>query len=192
MDSRNEKEIVEIERICGHVDEVPIRRYKLERNRQRRIATLESYLCFRCFFEKTRAKYGLVPIRMDYIEYKMLYRRCLVDYHSYNSDSRRVTVYVRKEHRQRKNMIAYLVEECGLTYEQAEFLVDLNSWMRESFGTWFNIVDPGQKIKRAMKLIEENDPSYRYRRRSAEEERMFNLAMPPGIRAGRGQDGAPF
>jgi len=157
-----ETEITVIIRVCGHSEEVEIRKYKQPRNRVRKIEDLESRLCWACYVKETRKKYDLVPMRMHYSAYKRLYRRCLVDGESYNEESKNITIYVRKEHRPVDTMKRYLVDECDISYEQADYLVEASSRDRYRLEEWFELTSGSEAFKIAVQLIYKNDPSHYY------------------------------
>ena len=163
MDEQYETEEVTIEYRCGHSETRPIRKYKQAWRRAKKLAELAEMLCRACFVRETIRDYRLKPLCMSYSNYKRHYRNCLVDRDSYNVESKMITVYVRQEHKQDDVLFSCLMNECGITEEQAEFFMDVareyNFYILEK---WFAITPVEEGFRKALTMVIENNPSYKF------------------------------
>ena len=163
MDEQYELEEVTIEYRCGHSETRPIRKYKQAWRRAKRLTELAEMLCRACFTRETIRDYRLKPICMSYRNYKRHYRHCLVDRDSYNAETKMITVYVRQEHKQDDELFSCLLTECGITEDQAEFFMNV---AREHdcyiLKQWFTIAPVEEGFRKALTIVIENNPSYKY------------------------------
>jgi len=157
-----EKEKVTVHRECGHDEEVEIRQYKKEVSRQSKIKKLEKEVCWACYVKETREQFALVPMRMHYSEYKYHYGGCLVDGCSYDQKTKMITVYVRPEHKPQDDMVRYLTENCEISLEQAGYLARDAGKRRYWIQEWFEMTPGSEAFLKALRLIEENEPSHYY------------------------------
>jgi len=159
----NETEEVTVKCICGHDEVFTITKYKNPGNRTSKIEELEERLCRACFFTYTIEEYGLVELRVPYTIYKTGYRGCLVDWNSYDAESKMISVWVRKEHVSDEELLARIVRECGLTERQAWFLITC-SWLElRAIGEWVSVSEEENAgLAKAVEMIDSNDPRYEY------------------------------
>ena len=157
-----ETEQITVNRKCGHVEEVAIRKYKRSLLRENKIADLKSGLCRACYEESIRSEYDLVSMQIHYSLYKQCYRACLVKSDSYDAKSKNITVYVRREHKPQNEMIPYLMENCRIKYDQAKYLTGASSMERDKLKEWFELTDHNEMYEEALSMINDNEPSHYY------------------------------
>ena len=158
-----ETEEVKVKCICGHKDVFTITKYKKPENRTRKIEELKERLCRACFFFDTKSGYDLVELRVPYTIYKTKYQRCLVDWNSYDAEAKMISVWVRKEHVSDEELLERIVTECGLTEQQARFLILCSLTEQRAISEWDTISkEDNVGLKLALDMIDKNNPSYKY------------------------------